>query len=84
MRIYNYALGAGAVASLMCRAPVAGDVNHDCVTDMADYAVLTAAYQSTPGNPKWNPDCDISSPADDVIDMLDLNMFLSNWLSGDQ
>ena len=84
VRIYNYALRAGAVANLMCREPIAGDVNHDCVADMADYAILTKAYLSQPGNPQWNPDCDISSPADDIVDMRDLNVFLSSWLASGQ
>jgi len=84
VRIYNYALTAGAVANLMCREPAPGDVNHDCVVDMADYAVLTAAYLSQPGDPRWNPDCDISSPADDIVDMRDFNVFLSSWLTDGQ
>lgn len=83
VRVYNYALNPGEVASLMCLAPVAGDVNHDCTVDMADYAVFTAAYNSTPGHPRWNPECDISQPADNVIDFLDMNTFLTNWLMGD-
>lgn len=84
VRIYNHALRAGQVAGLMCLEPLVGDVNHDCVADMADYAVLTAAYQTKPGDPRWNPDCDISSPADGVIDMFDVNVFLSSWPSGDK
>jgi len=83
VRIYNYALMPGEVASLLCREPVAGDVNHDCTVDMADYAMFTAAYNSTPGHPQWNPECDISLPADNVIDILDMNAFLGSWLMGD-
>ncbi|MBN2270573.1 MAG: C10 family peptidase [Sedimentisphaerales bacterium] len=83
VRIYNYALKAGEVANLMCLVPIAADVNHDCVADMADYAMLTRAYLSRPGNPRWNPDCDISSPADNIVDMRDLNVLLQDWLAGD-
>jgi len=67
-----------------CREQIAGDVNHDCVVDMADYAALTAAYLSQSGGPRWNADCDISSPADDIVDMRDLNVFFSSWLTGGQ
>lgn len=84
VRIYNYALAPGAVQSLLCSEPAAGDVNHDCVVDMADYAVFTAAFQSTVGDERWNADCDISLPADGDIDMLDLNAFMSSWLIGDR
>jgi hypothetical protein len=82
VRIHNYALAGGAVKNLLCREPAAGDVNHDCVVDMSDYAVFTGAYQSTAGHERWNSDCDISLPADGVIDMLDLNAFMSSWLMG--
>lgn len=84
VRIHNYALKPGAVANLLCGEPAAGDVNHDCVVDMADYAEFTAAYLSRSGDPRWDPDCDISLPADGVIDMHDLNTFLSGWLVGDK
>ena len=83
VRIYNYALRAGEVANLMCPEPIAADLNHDCVADMADYATLTQAYLSRPGDPRWNPDCDISSPADNIVDMRDLNVLLRDWLAGD-
>jgi len=68
----------------MCREPIAGDVNHDCVVDMADYAALSRAYLSQPGDPLWNADCDINSPADDIVDMRDMNVFLDSWLAGNQ
>ena len=84
VRIYNYALSAAEIAKLLCRKPAASDANHDCLVDMADYAILTAAWLSSPGEPGWNPDCDISSPADNVVDMLDLNVFLGDWLRSDQ
>lgn len=84
VRIYNYALRPGDVAQLMCHEPSVGDVNHDCIVDMADFAVLTSAWLSRPGDQRWNEDCDISPVADNVIDMLDLNAFFGSWLAGDR
>ncbi|MBN2136776.1 MAG: C10 family peptidase [Sedimentisphaerales bacterium] len=84
VRIYNYALSAGEAAKLMCRAPAAGDINSDCQVDMTDYAVFTSAWLSSPGDAKWNSECDISSPADGVVDMRDLNIFLNDWPRGSQ
>jgi hypothetical protein len=66
----------------MCHEPAVGDVNHDCVVDMADFAVLTSAWLSRPGDQRWNEDCDISPAADNVVDMLDLNAFFGSWLAG--
>jgi len=83
VRIYNYALDQGEVGKLLCNYPAAGDVNNDCVADMADYAVLTSAWLSRPGDPHWNEDCDISTPRDSAVDMHDLNIFLADWLRGD-
>ena len=82
VRIFNYALRPGEVAQLMCHEPAVGDVNHDCVVDMADFAVLTSAWLSRPGDQRWNEDCDISPAADNVVDMLDLNAFFGSWLAG--
>jgi hypothetical protein len=84
VRIYNYALRPGEVAQLMCYEPAVGDVNHDCVVDMADFAVLTSAWLSRPGDQRWNEDCDINSAADNVVDMLDLNAFFGSWLAGNR
>lgn len=63
-------------------APVPGDFEPDGDVDFADFAVLALAWQSSPGDDNWNPDCDISIPADNSIDMLDLAVFVDNWLAG--
>lgn len=60
------------------------DLNHDGVVDLADFAVFTSAWLSEPPDPHWNPDCDISTPADDFIDTQDLAVFVQDWLAGGQ
>jgi hypothetical protein len=42
--------------------------------------VLGEAWFSDPNMPNWDPACDISEPADEVIDGLDLEVFVGNWL----
>ncbi|UCG57428.1 MAG: C10 family peptidase [Phycisphaerales bacterium] len=59
---------------------VAGDCNADRNIDAADFAVFASAWQSEPGDPGWNPACDISTPADGLIDGRDLDAFLQVWL----
>ena len=59
-----------------------GDFEPDGDVDLADFAVLAAAWLSSPGDDNWNPACDISIPADNFIDMLDLTVFSGNWLAG--
>jgi len=37
-----------------------GDVNRDGIIDAQDLSLLSAAYGSKPGDPNWNPDCDLN------------------------
>jgi len=39
-----------------------GDVNRDGIVDQIDQDRYLAAYGSTPEDPNWDPDCDISGP----------------------
>lgn len=61
-----------------------GDLNHDSAVDLADFAVLTSAWLSHPGDDNWNPYCDISAPADNFIDVQDLAVLVQDWLAGGQ
>jgi hypothetical protein len=56
-----------------------GDFDDNGVVDANDYAILTAAMGSQPGDPNWDPACDISMPSDGVIDTTDLVVFLEYW-----
>lgn len=46
-----------------------GDVNGDGMVEMLDFNVLSQAYGSYPGHPRWNPLCDLNQ--DEWIEMLD-------------
>lgn len=65
-----------------CDYILAGDIDDNCKADLADFAIIAAAWLSddTP-TANWNPDCDISSPSDGFIDTLDLAVLLNNWLT---
>jgi len=62
---------------------VDGFVREDCtgnrIVDANDLAVVSAAWLSEPGAPAWNPACDVSSPADDRIDLRDLTALARPW-----
>lgn len=47
-----------------------GDINADGYIDNRDYALLTAAYGSVPGQPNWNPAADLNN--DGKVDLADL------------
>jgi predicted outer membrane repeat protein len=59
-----------------------GDFDNECDVDMVDYAIFTLAWLTEGGDSDYNPDCDISIPADNSIDMLDLAVFVKYWLTG--
>ena len=60
--------------------PLVTDWDGDCDIDQVDFAILASAWQSVSGDDRWNPDCDIAVPADNSIDMLDLAVFVENWM----
>jgi hypothetical protein len=78
---YSRNLGTGDGIELVTSAPGNADIYTDGFVDFKDFAVLAAAWLSTTGGPSWNPNCDISMPADGVIDELDLEIFCENWLN---
>jgi hypothetical protein len=45
-----------------------------------DFAVIAAAWQSTPSSPNWNPVADLNS--DGVVNFLDILILSTNWLEG--
>ena len=47
-----------------------------------DFSIFALAWQSSPGDDNWNPDCDISEPKDNVIDERDLAVLCDHWLQG--
>jgi len=61
---------------------VAGDFDRDSDVDIADFVIFSSAWLTEPSDAQWNPACDISSPADNFINMMDLTAFADNWLAG--
>jgi subtilisin family serine protease len=59
-----------------------GDFDGECDVDMVDFAILASAWLTEDGEAGWNPDCDISIPADNSVNMLDLAVFVEYWLAG--
>lgn len=47
-----------------------GDVNWDGKIDMEDINRIAAAYGSRPGDPKWDPECDLNG--DGIINIFDI------------
>jgi len=57
-----------------------GDFQQDSDVDFYDFAIIANAWKTTPPDPNWDPNCDISNPNDLSIDINDLDVFVGNWL----
>jgi len=75
--VISWAFGFTVVADSV----ISGDFEPDNDVDWADFAVLSAAWQTHSGGVGWNHVCDISDPNDGVIDMLDVLVFARHWLA---
>jgi len=62
--------------------PWPGDFQPDGVVDFDDYSVLALAWATQTGQSRYNPVCDISVVHNSAIDMLDILVFIENWLAG--
>ena len=56
---------------------VPGDVNHDGVVNLKDLLLILQAMGSSPGSPRWNPNCDLDGNR--KIDIGDLLIALKNY-----
>jgi len=54
-----------------------GDVNADTKVDILDLSIVSKAYGSTFGGPKWNPCADVND--DGKVDILDTSMVSKNF-----
>ncbi len=63
-----------------------GDINGDGRVDMRDIAIAAAAFGSSPGTPRWNPNADITGRTylvpDGVVDMRDVALIAKNFGKG--
>ncbi|MFH1372069.1 MAG: DUF362 domain-containing protein [Planctomycetota bacterium] len=78
---YTRNLGTGNGIELTTDEPGWADLTGDWCIDLRDFAIFANAWGSTTGGPNWDPDCDISAPADGVIDEKDLLILSDNWLA---
>jgi PKD repeat protein len=63
-----------------------GDLNGDGKVDMKDIAIAAAAFGTYPGDPRWNPDADITGRVylvpDGTVDMRDIALIAKNFGKG--
>ena len=83
---YILILRAGDKYNLCTRqefvAGMLGDFEPDGDVDSVDFSVLALSWQKGQGQAGYNSICDISIPADSLINEKDLKIFTDNWLAG--
>jgi len=57
-----------------------GDINGDGIVNLIDYAVFSMAWQSVPTDPQWNYKCDLEPFINDLVNMDDMRVLMSQWL----
>jgi parallel beta-helix repeat protein len=56
---------------------IKGDINGDGAVDIYDAIILSAAFNSSPSSPNWNPNADVNS--DGSVDIYDAIILSSNF-----
>ena len=58
------------------------DFDDDCDVDFVDFSVLGLTWLLEEQEAGYDPNCDISIPADNLINEKDIKIFTDNWLFG--
>jgi len=56
---------------------IPSDINGDGKVNLSDLALLALAYNSKPGDPRWNPNADIKG--DGRVDLGDLAVLAQHY-----
>ena len=79
---YYWGIDDVEISGISIPVELSGDFEMDCDVDLRDFAILSLAWMSGPGDGNWDIMCDISEPSDNFIDNSDLKVFTQNWLVG--
>lgn len=62
---------------LVSEHSIIGDINMDGTVNIYDVVTVTAAYDTTPQDPRWNPLADLNN--DGIIDIYDVTIVCHNY-----
>jgi len=68
---------AFSYAIFIVHAFLPADVNQDGVVDTKDISLAVAAFNSSPGSPRWNPNADVDNSS--RVDMRDIVIIVLNF-----
>ncbi|MEM3566346.1 MAG: PKD domain-containing protein [Candidatus Bathyarchaeia archaeon] len=80
---YEYNLTNNFLVDGIVKIRVLGDLDGDGVVDGKDISIISRAFGSYPGHPRWNPDADITGSQylvpDEFVDAKDLALVCRNY-----
>ena len=74
---YEYNVTNNVYVDGKVKIRIVGDVNGDGKVDITDVAMVSSAFGSYPGHPRWNPAADINR--DGRVDITDVAMVSANY-----
>ena len=74
---YEQDLGDNTFTDGTVKVWLMGDINHDCKVDGKDLAIVSKAFASYPGHPRWDPAADLNR--DGKIDGKDIAKIAANF-----
>jgi len=77
---HNQVTGEAIWAAVEALLPKA-DFDENGFINFKDFAVFGSAWLSWPGGDGWDGRCNIGTPPDSSIDLLDLAVFVNSWLA---
>jgi len=75
--LYEYNVTNNAYTDGTVKIRIVGDLNGDGKVDITDLAMVSAAFGSYPGHPRWNPAADINR--DNRVDIQDVAKVSANF-----
>ncbi|NLH17846.1 MAG: hypothetical protein GX455_14815 [Phycisphaerae bacterium] len=61
--------------------PIPGDLDASCDVKLPDFARMAASWNASSGQTHYDSACDIATPKNNKIDLADLKLLASHWLS---
>jgi hypothetical protein len=74
-------IAAGGWHCLAVCAAIPGDFDIDGDVNSKDFSILASAWSTESGDARYNSKCNVSIPADNRIDSLDLAVLVEYWLA---
>jgi hypothetical protein len=67
----------GCPPTCLSMVVVSPDISADGIVNLVDFAIFAPAFNTSCGNPNYNPCCDYDCDCD--VDLVDFSLFAQHW-----